>query len=412
MNDQNQQFLYVTNVSHVETPKPTLKQRLFAKRGILSTTAGVVASAVICSGVGATVGVLAYDYIKTPSPIVVNNASSVTWVSGAVAVAEPSVVTISVSSGSSGGNGSGQFITEDGYILTNNHVVTLDGQSASGAIEVKTYDGKIYQATLVGSDATNDLAVIKVDAKTSFTPIKFSDSDKLNVGDAVVAIGAPLGLENTVTQGIISALNRTIQVQSSAVTDPSGSGGLQLLNGQQTSAANVVNIDVIQTDAAINPGNSGGALINQQGELIGVNCAIASAGSSVLGGQSGSIGVGFAIPANTALRIAKEIMKTGKASHGLLGAMVLDSTNSNNSASFTVGALVKSVTAGSAADAAGIKADDVIIRFNDRAITSSSELLAAVRQQPAGAKVAITVNRGGTEQTLSVTLGDAADLKN
>ncbi|MEN9714178.1 MAG: hypothetical protein RLZZ164_842 [Actinomycetota bacterium] len=412
MNDQNQQFLYVTNVSNPEPAKRTLKQRLLAKRGLLSTTAGVTLAAVVCSGVSAGVAILAYDYIKTPSPVVVNNASSVTWVSGAVAVAEPSVVTISVSSGSSGGNGSGEFLTEDGYILTNNHVVTLDGQSASGAIEVKTYDGKIFQAKLVGSDPTNDLAVIKIDAKTTFTPIKFADSDKLNVGDSVVAIGAPLGLENTVTQGIISALNRTIQVQSSAVTSQSGQGGLQLLNGQQTSAGNVVNLDVIQTDAAINPGNSGGALINQQGELIGVNCAIASAGSNVLGGQSGSIGVGFAIPANTALRIAQEIMKTGKASHGLLGAMVSDSTNSNNSASFTVGALVQSVTAGSAADKGGIKAKDIIVRFNDRTISSSAELLAAVRQQPAGAKVSITVNRGGTEQTLSVTLGDAANLKN
>ena len=412
MNDQNQQFLYVTNVSNPEPTKRTLKQRLFAKKGLLSTTAGVTLAAVVCSGVGAGVAILAYDYIKTPSPVVVNNASSVTWVSGAVAVAEPSVVTISVSSGSSGGNGSGEFLTEDGYILTNNHVVTLDGQSASGAIEVKTYDGKIFQAKLVGSDPTNDLAVIKIDAKTTFTPIKFADSDKLNVGDAVVAIGAPLGLENTVTQGIISALNRTIQVQSSAVTSQSGQGGFQLLNGQQTSAGNVVNLDVIQTDAAINPGNSGGALINQQGELIGVNCAIASAGSNVLGGQSGSIGVGFAIPANTALRIAQEIMKTGKASHGLLGAMVSDSTNSNNSASFTVGALVQSVTAGSAADKGGIKAKDIIVKFNDRTISSSAELLAAVRQQPAGAKVSITVNRGGVEQTLSVTLGDAANLKN
>ena len=404
MIEPNNQFLYT--VTPVPVAKPTFKQRLLGKKRLLTGATGIVVGSVLSAGIGAGAGILAYDYIKTPTPIVVNNASSVTWVTGAVATAEPSVVTISVTSNSSSGNGSGEFLTEDGYILTNNHVVTLDGQTSSGNIEVKTYDGKVYTAKLIGGDTVNDLAVIKIDAAENFTPIEFTDSDKVNVGDQVAAIGAPLGLSNTVTQGIISALNRTIQVQSSAVTN--GGGGFQLFNGQtSTSSADVINLDVIQTDAAINPGNSGGALINSRGQLIGVNCAIASAGGSST--TSGSIGVGFAIPANTAKRIANEIMKTGHASHGLLGAMVKDAASSGSG--FTTGASVVSVTVGGAAEKGGIKAGDVIVKFNAREITTSGELLAAVRQQPAGAKVQLTINRNGATQVITVTLGDASSIK-
>ena len=314
------------------------------------------------------------------------------------------MVTISVSSGSEGGNGSGEFITADGYILTNTHVVTLDGATASPEIEVKTFDGHVYTARLIGTDPTIDLAVIKIDAPTSFKPIVFADSDKVNVGDNVVAIGAPLGLSNTVTKGIISALNRTIQVASAAAPEEGGAG-LELWSNQSTAAP--INIDVIQTDAAINPGNSGGALVNEQGELVGVNVAIATAGNSSRGG---SIGVGFAIPSNIAKRIATEIMKTGKASHALLGALVSDASNSDSSASFSVGAKIERVTAGGAAEAAGLKAGDVVVKFNDRPIASSSELTAAVRQQPAGAKARIEYVRNGVKATVSVTLGNADDL--
>ncbi|MFM1796211.1 MAG: hypothetical protein RLZZ340_888, partial [Actinomycetota bacterium] len=176
----------------------------------------------------------------------------------------------------------------------------------------------------------------------------------------------------------------------------------------QQSSARPINLDVIQTDAAINPGNSGGALVNDAGELVGVNVAIASAASS--GGQAGSIGVGFAIPSNTAKRIATEIMKTGKASHALLGALVSDSTNSDATASFAVGALVEEVTPGGAAQLAGIKAGDIIVSFNNRSIATSGELTAAVRQQPAGAKATVEYIRDGKKSTVNVTLGDAADL--
>jgi len=226
----------------------------------------------------------------------------------------------------------------------------------------------------------------------------------VNVGDNVVAIGAPLGLSNTVTKGIVSALNRTIQVASAAAPDEGGAG-LELWSSQSSAAP--INIDVIQTDAAINPGNSGGALVNELGELVGVNVAIATAGNSSRGG---SIGVGFAIPSNIAKRIATEIMQTGKASHGLLGALVSDASNSDSSASFSVGAQIEKVTEGGAAEAAGLKAGDVVVKFNDRPIASSSELTAAVRQQPAGAKARIEYVRDGTKATVTVTLGNAEDL--
>lgn len=403
MNNFNGQFLY--DMPKPEAPKKlSLKQRLAKRTTLLSGTAAIALGAIVGGSVGAAVAISAFNYIQSPAPIVVNNAESVTWVTGAAAAAQPSVVTISVSSGSEGGNGSGEFISADGYILTNTHVVTLDGATASPEIEVKTFDGHVYKARLIGTDPTIDLAVIKIDAPTTFKPIVFADSDKVNVGDNVVAIGAPLGLSNTVTKGIVSALNRTIQVSSAAAPDEGGAG-LELWSNQSSAAP--INIDVIQTDAAINPGNSGGALVNERGELIGVNVAIATAGNSSRGG---SIGVGFAIPANIAKRIATEIMQTGQASHALLGALVSDASNSESSASFSVGAKIEKLTEGGAAEAAGLKAGDVIVKFNDRAITSSSELTAAVRQQPAGAKATIEYVRGGAKAKLTVTLGDAKDL--
>ena len=403
---RNHQFLF-------DTPAETKSERAGKGKGLrgkaLSTGAMIAIGSIASAGVGAGVGVAAYSLISAPAPIVVNNAESVNWVTAAAAVASPSVVTVNVSSAQSAGNGSGEFLTADGYILTNTHVVTLDGESASVNIEVKTFDGKIYKARVIGTDPTNDLAVIKVDAPVEFTPIKFADSTKLNVGDNVVAIGAPLGLAQTVTKGIVSALNRTIQVANSAApstgSNGDGFGGLQFFNGTGSS----INLSVIQTDAAINPGNSGGALVDEKGRLVGVNVAIANAGST---GQSGSIGVGFAIPSNIAKRIAAEIIKTGSASHALLGAMVSDATNSSNSASFSIGAKVEKLTAGGAAEKGGVQVGDVIVKFNGTAITSASELTAAVRQLAANSKATLELVRAGKTLTLEVTLGNANELTN
>ncbi len=402
MSDYNRQFLFETKPEQGFTPtkKPTLRERLTRRMNLLTGTVVLIIGASLGAAVGAGVGIGVYNYWTRPAPVIVNNAESVSWVTAAAAKASPSVATISVSSASGGGNGSGVFLTADGYLLTNTHVVTLDGSTSSVEVEVKTFDGHIYPAKVVGTDPTNDLAVLKVSAPIQFTPVEFADSNALNVGDATVAIGAPLGLSNTVTKGIVSALNRTIQVASAAAPENSNGGGLQFYSGSGDS----INLRVIQTDAAINPGNSGGALLNQQGQLIGINVAIANAG-----GTSGSIGVGFAIPSNVAQRIAQEIMATGTASHGLLGAMVSDSANSDAAASFSVGAKVIKLTTGGAAEKGGVREGDIVTKFNGAAITSASELTAAVRQERAGAKATLELIRDGKTLTLSVVLGDAGN---
>lgn len=406
MSDYQQNYVF-ENLDDESKQKVKLKDRLSSRVTLLTGTAALTIGAIVGAGVGAGVGIAVFTAWTAPAPVVVNNTDNVTWITGAATIASPSVITVNVSGSNGGGNGSGEFLTEDGYALTNAHVVTLEGSESNASLQVKTFDGHVYPATVVGTDPINDLAVIKVDAPIKFTPIKFADSSKVNVGDSVVAIGAPLGLANTVTEGIVSALNRTIQVASSAVPNGSGSGnngGFQLFNGNGTA----VNLRVIQTDASINPGNSGGALVNSAGELVGVNVAIATASGSA---QSGSIGVGFAIPSNVASRIAKEIMKTGKASHGLLGAAVTDATQNADAASFTIGAEVKELTVGGAAEKAGIKVGDVVIKFNELNISDAAELTSAVRSEPAGASATVVVMRDGQEISLNVVLGDAAALK-
>ena len=398
----NQQFFFETPAAP-KAKKP--RSNAFKKLRDGATSAVVIAS-VVGASVGAGAGITFTVLNSGAKTVIVNNAQSVNWVTAAAAKAEPSVVTISVTSPQASGSGSGVVLTEDGYILTNTHVVTMDGATASPVIEVKTNNDEVYSARVVGTDPTNDLAVIKITPKGSLVPVKFADSTKVNVGDGMIAIGAPLGLEKTVTSGIVSALDRTIQVANSSAPEngSAGSGGLQLWNG--TTGKPAINITVIQTDAAINPGNSGGALVNQNGELVGINVAIASAGST--SGQAGSIGVGFAIPSNTAHRIANELMKTGTASHAMLGANVSDAASS--SGNFSTGAKVESVKAGSAADKAGLQAGDVVVKFNGREIANASDLTAAVRQQPAGAKATLEIIRKGATLSVAVTLGNAADL--
>jgi putative serine protease PepD len=238
------------------------------------------------------------------------------------------------------------------------------------------------------------------------------------VGDTAIAIGSPLGLTGTVTDGIVSTLNRTISVASSAAPkegdeSQDDEGGFQFAppnggQGQSTADQGSISINVIQTDAAINPGNSGGALVNTSGEIIGVNVAIASAGSESSSSSSGNIGVGFSIPINHAKRVAQEIIDTGKASHGQLGVSVRDKS-SGSSSSFSVGADVATVEPNSAAAKAGIRVGDVVTKFNDLIISEPNQLTAAVREQAGGSTVKLTVLRNGQEQTLDVTLGTAAD---
>ena len=373
----------------------------------LTATGGILIGALVGSVLGGGIAVAGYYLGTAPTPVVVNRSENLNWVSAVSVTALPSVVTIKVGDATSGGSGSGVFLTSDGYILTNTHVVTLDGASTNPTIEVQTYDKRTYAAKVVGTDPINDLAVVKISGPNPFKPVTFADSSKLNVGDPVVAIGAPLGLSATVTSGIVSALDRTISVANSSA--PSNGSGLQLWSGTGTAP---VSLRVIQTDAAINPGNSGGALVNAQGKLIGINVAIASTGDTTSTSQSGNIGVGFSIPSNVAKRISDEIIQKGKASHGLLGAMVTDDPfNSKSSVSFSVGALIKEVTVGGPAATAGLQAGDIVTKFNNEPILEAGDLTAAVRWEAAGSTATLEYLRNGTSGTVTVTLGNLASAK-
>lgn len=357
-----------------------------------------------------------------PRNVVVNDSDDVNQITAVAAKASPSVVTIDVAGQSAGqaGTGSGVILSEDGYVLTNTHVVTLDGGASDVAIQVRANDGKLFSATIVGTDPTSDLAVIKLEGAEGLQPIEWADSDELNVGDTTIAIGAPLGLSGTVTNGIVSALNRSITVASSAVPSPpeestpdegDGQSPFDFWNfdipgegeeqaPQQPSGS--IALSVVQTDAAINPGNSGGALLNGTGELIGINVAIANASNS--SGAAGSIGVGFAVPSNLAKRVSDEIIATGRATHGLLGATVGNAASEPDST--TVGALIDEVTSGGAAEKAGLRQGDIVTNFNGVPITDANDLTAQVRALPAGGEAELTYVRDGESITVSVTVGE------
>ena len=346
--------------------------------------------------------------------VTINNTEDVTEATAIAAKVLPSVVTIEVSNGSSGGSGSGAILSEDGYVVTNTHVITLDGAAGDPTIRVTTSDGRIFDAEVVGIDPMYDLAVIKLVDAEGLQPIEFADSSELNVGDQTVAVGAPLGLSNTVTTGIVSALNRSIEIASAAVPESRGDAEEDQEDGQSQSpfqfdipgqqqrsgAGETIKISVIQTDAAINPGNSGGALVDGDGALIGINVAIATAGSS---SGSGSIGVGFSIPSNIVQRVTDEIIEDGEATHGLLGATVLSAAAVEDAE--ISGAYVDSVTEGGAAEQAGLRAGDIVTALNGVPVADSIDLTALVRAEAAGAEVTVTFVRDGSEETVEATLG-------
>ena len=335
--------------------------------------------------------------IQAPQTITVNAPADASEITAVAATAMPSVVTIEVAGAQGAGSGSGIIISSDGYVMTNAHVVSIGAQEP--AVRVTTSDGRLLGAEVVGRDILSDIAVLKLEGDGPFPVMAMGDSDALNVGDDTIAIGAPLGLPGTVTSGIVSAINRSITVgASSAPGEEDGQFDFDLPGG--VSIGQTISLPVIQTDASINPGNSGGALLNTSGELIGVNVAIASTG----GQGSGSIGLGFAIPSNFALRVANELIQSGKASHGLLGALV---TDASSVASATVtGAYIDSVTPGGAADRAGIRAGDVVTRFNGLPVTNRIDLTAQVRVLPGGSEATLTYVRAGNSYTVEVTLGD------
>ena len=291
-------------------------------------------------------------------------------IAATAAAVTPSVVSIAFSSASGAGTGSGFIIDSRGYILTNNHVV--EGAVGGGSLTVDLPDGRSFDAAIVGRNSAYDLAVIKIDA-TNLPALQLGNSDGLVVGDTVIAIGAPLGLTGTVTTGIISALNRPVTA--------GGSGETSFINA-------------VQTDAAINPGNSGGPLVNAEGRVIGVNSAIATMSSS-MSGQSGSIGLGFAIPINQAKRIAEELIATGKSTNPILGVQI-------DMQSSVRGAVVTDVTAGGPADKAGLKSGAVVSKVDDRVVLNGTELIVAIRSHKPGDEVVLTLDSG---KQITVTLG-------
>ncbi|WP_375404821.1 S1C family serine protease [uncultured Amnibacterium sp.] len=401
------------------------------RRGILvPVAAAAVIAALIGGGIGAGIALAVNPRTSVTAAsstggqgVVINNPSTATAVSAVAAKAAPSVVTISVTATNESGTGSGIVLSSDGYVLTNNHVVTLDGDTAGGTISVTTTDGHIYAAKVVGTDPLNDLAVIKLTGASALTAATFASSSDLNVGDSVVAIGAPLDLPNTVTTGIVSALNRSIAVASSAVPDSSGGSGdsgggsgspfnfWDFGDGsgsgstQAPTQTSSIYLSVLQTDAAINPGNSGGALLDSQGDVIGVNVAIAGTGSSSASSQSGSIGVGFAIPSTVAKRIADEIIAGKTPSHGQLG--VKSVANESATTGTVAGVKVSEATASGPAADAGIRQGDIITAVGTVPVTSYTDLAGQVRAYPAGSTVDVTYYRSGTAHTVSVTLGQA-----
>jgi putative serine protease PepD len=311
--------------------------------------------------------------------------------SQAAAAVLPSVVSITFESNLGAGQGSGVIISSDGQILTNNHVVAeaADG----GRLSVTFSDGSKADARILGRDPATDLAVIQAEDASGLTAAKLGRSGDLHVGDTVLAIGSPLGLDGSVSAGIVSALDRSITLSNDLPESPFGNGG----EPQATPSAV---IDAIQTDAAINPGNSGGALIDADGEVVGINTAIASlAGGGGAGSQGGNIGVGFAIPIDSARSIAEQLVDKGEVTHAFLGVRIADAENGG-------GAVVAQVDEGQPAADAGLEQGDVITKVDDTKITSGSDLTSAVRSHQPGDKVTITYTRDGDEKTAEVTLGE------
>ncbi|WP_205326273.1 S1C family serine protease [Glycomyces sp. YM15] len=338
-------------------------------RGRGKLVAGALALALIAGGAGGVAGwfIGNGDGGTTNVQSVSMDAGTGMTYTEIVAKVRPSVVTIVTDAA----EGSGVVYSKDGYIVTNNHVV--DGAQS---VEVRFSDGTTADASIVATDSTQDLAVIQVSGVDDLTPVTFADSSAVQVGDVAVAIGSPLGLEGTVTTGIVSALDRSMTV--------SGEQGQGF--GQQNSSTLS---GLIQTDAAINSGNSGGALVNGDGELIGINTAIATT-------DSGSIGLGFSIPSNTVKDTVEQLIQNGSVEQGYLGVSVAD-TDGN-------GAMILSVEPDSPAAAAGLQEGDVITAIDGNPVTSASEVVAAVQGTSAGTEIAITYTRDQQEAETTATL--------
>lgn len=371
-----------------QTPVVT-KQKSGMTSHVVTAVVAALVSGALCLGVGFTAITNGWVHVPTSSSLsdVKSNTSgsgsakaksgtAVDWTAVAKEVSD-SVVAIDVATSDGEAKGSGVVISDKGYIATNNHVI-----SGAQQIQVTLASGAVYSAKVVGTDTTTDLAVIKLDNPPSDLKVaEFADSDNLAVGEAVMAIGNPLGYDDTATTGIVSALNRPV-----TVTDDEN---------------NAIVTNAVQIDAAINPGNSGGPTFNAAGQVIGINSSIASTASS--SGTAGSIGIGFAIPSNLVKRVTNEIIDNGSVKHVVLGITIKSS--SVEADGVTRGcAQVQAVTDGGPASKAGVKAGDSIVAFNGKAVNNNYSLLGYVRASAMGDKVKLTVVRGGNTMDLEVTL--------
>ena len=363
----------------------------------------IVASLALAAVIGAGAGIGSYAFLdqgsgNAASPIAVatqrapQQAKVDGTIEGAARVIQPSVVTITVEAGSSGDIGSGVVLDKQGHILTNNHVVAALSQSQSGfggiapggpsKITVTFSNGRTATAKVVGTDETDDLAVIKVSGVKNLTPATFARSGLIQTGQSVVAVGAPLGLSQTVTSGIVSNVARPVR------------------SGANNDAVYMA----VQTDAAINPGNSGGPLVDLNGSVVGIDSSIASTDQSSSGSQAGNIGIGFAIPSDVAVRVASQLINTGKASDAVLG-VTLSGTDGSSLGSTTTGVVLQSVQAGSAASRAGLQAGDVVTALNNFKVTTTDGLIAATHYYAPGTTVRVSYRRGGQSHVTSATLG-------
>ncbi|MEV2213091.1 trypsin-like peptidase domain-containing protein [Streptomyces sp. NPDC050997] len=357
--------------------------------------------AVVSGGVGGVVGTYlerngGIGEVELPQAAAEPAGRAPDSVAGIAARALPGVVTLHVNGSAEQGTGTGFVLDARGHILTNNHVVEPAG--SDGEISVTFSSGDTAEATVVGRDSGYDLAVVKVRGVSGLQPVPLGNSDNVQVGDPVVAIGAPFDLEGTVTSGIISAKERPITA-----------GGE---DGEGSDGSDVSYVDALQTDAPINPGNSGGPLLDARARVIGINSAIRSAdsGADLDGGQAGSIGLGFAIPINQGKRVAEELINTGRATHPVIGVTLdMDYTGDGARVDTRSADGGPAVTVGGPGARAGIKAGDVITEVDGRPVHSGEELIVKTRAHRPGDRLELTLERAGKERTLSLVLGSAAD---
>ncbi|GLY14295.1 hypothetical protein Kisp01_13110 [Kineosporia sp. NBRC 101677] len=338
------------------------------------------------------------DEPAAEAPVTGSTSQNPDWEAVASAV-EPSVVSVQMTSGQSGGEGSGVILDTEGRIVTNNHVV-----SGADEIQVVLNDGRKYSAKIVGTDAATDLAVIQLEnPPNDLTPAKLGTTESVGVGDSVMAVGNPLGLAGTVTTGIVSAVDRPVSTSASETEGTTSSSGTPVVT------------NAIQTDAAVNPGNSGGALVNAQGQLIGINSSIATLSQSSAFGQqssqSGSIGLGFAIPVDQVKDITNQLIENGSAQHPWLGITLGDTTVPVDDAQRD-GASVESVVADSPAAEAGLKQGDTVIAVDGEYVNGAESLMAQIRERTVGTEVTLTIVSNSKSQDVKVTLGARPDSAN